>query len=82
MSVGAQSFYRITQKIKDELISNKYVNTVTFGDITKIDLSKQTIFPLAHVIVNSVTNVEIILIFNITVLTVDVVDFSKGCWPP
>lgn len=77
MSVGAQAFYRITQKIKDELVANVNVNTVTYGDITKIDLSKQTIFPLAHVIINSVTQLERVLNFNITVLNMDVVDFSK-----
>tara|TARA_B100000519_G_C14253758_1_gene443904 strand:+ start:2168 stop:2638 length:471 start_codon:yes stop_codon:yes gene_type:complete len=77
MSVGAQAFYRITQKIKDELVANVNVNTVTYGDITKIDLSKQTIFPLAHVIINNVSQLERVLSFNITVLTMDVVDFSK-----
>lgn len=78
MNEGAKAFYRVTQKIKDELISNIYVNTVTFGDITKIDLSKQTIFPLSHIMINNVTQLERILNFNITVFTMDVVDFSKA----
>jgi len=77
MNEGATAFYRVTQTIKDELISNPHVNTVTYGDITKIDLSKQTIFPLSHVMVNTVTQVERLLNFNITVFTMDVVDFSK-----
>ena len=77
MSVGAQAFYLVTQKIKDELISNIHINTVTYGDITKIDLSKQTIFPLAHVSVNNVTQQGNVLDFNLTVFTMDLVDFSK-----
>ena len=77
MSVGAQAFYLVTQKIKDELITNIHINTVTYGDITKIDLSKQTIFPLAHVSVNNVTQQGNVLDFNLTVFTMDLVDFSK-----
>tara|TARA_R110002153_G_scaffold30395_1_gene93194 strand:- start:658 stop:1125 length:468 start_codon:yes stop_codon:yes gene_type:complete len=77
MSVGARGFYLITDAIKDELISNDNVNTVTYGDITKIDLSKQTIFPLSHVMINSVNQLERVLSFSITVFTMDVVDVSK-----
>jgi hypothetical protein len=77
MSVGAQGFYLLTDKIKDELIASDHINTVTYGDITQIDLSKQTIFPLAHVTINNVIQQERILAFNITVLTMDVVDESK-----
>ena len=77
MSVGVQSFYRITEKIKDELLSNENINTVTRGDITQIDLAKQTIFPLAHVMINNIVNQERVLNINITVFTMDIVDYSK-----
>ena len=77
MSVGAQAFYRVTQTIKDELVSNVNVNTVTYGDITRIDLSNQTIFPLSHIMVNNVTQQERVLIFNLTVFNMDIVDYSK-----
>ena len=77
MSVGAQAFYRVTQTIKDELVSNVNVNTVTYGDITRIDLSKQTIFPISHIMVNNVTQQERVLIFNLTVFNMDIVDYSK-----
>ena len=53
------------------------VNTVTTGDIFDIDLSKQSIFPLAHIIVNSVTLQEQVISFNITVMAMDIVDESK-----
>ena len=77
MSIGVQAFYRVTQKIKDELISNVNVNTVTYGDITKIDLNKQNIYPLAHILVNNVTQAERLLNFSMTVFTMDLVDYTK-----
>ena len=77
MSIGAQAFYRVTQKIKDELISNVNINTVYFGDITKIDLNKQNIYPLAHILVNNVTQQPKLLNFSMTVFTMDLVDYTK-----
>ena len=55
MSTGSRGFYLITDKLRDELIADDTINTVTYGDITQVDLSKQTIFPLAHVMINSVS---------------------------
>ncbi len=77
MSTGSRGFYLITDKLKDELIADETVNTVSYGDITQVDLSKQTIFPLAHVMINFVSHQERILSFNITVMTMDIVDQSK-----
>ena len=47
------SFYDILDKLKTYLQGNTNVNSVTFGDIFEVDLAKQTIFPLSHIIVNS-----------------------------
>ena len=77
MNTGIRGFYLLTELIKDELLSNEDVNTVTFGDITEVDLYKQSIFPLSHLIVNSVTSGESTLSFNISILSMDVVDQSK-----
>ena len=76
-NTGIRGFYLLTEKIKDELQADDNVNTVTYGDITKVDLDKQTIFPLSHFIVNNVSSGENTLTFNISVLAMDVVDFSK-----
>lgn len=70
-------FYRVLDTIKDTLQADTNCNTVTYGDITQIDLSKQTIFPLSHIIVNSVTSGENIMTFNISILAMDIVDVSK-----
>jgi len=74
---GIRGFYQITETIETQLLSDVNVNTVTTGDIFDIDLSKQSIFPLAHIIVNSVTLQEQVMSFNITVMAMDIVDESK-----
>jgi len=72
-----KGFYQVTETIKNQLLADVNVNTVTSGDITRIDLSKQTMFPLSHIIVNNVGNEDNILRFSLSVLAMDVVDFSK-----
>jgi hypothetical protein len=72
-----KGFYQVTQVIKDQLLADVNVNTVTTGDITRIDLSKQTMFPLSHIIVNNVGNEDNILRFSLSVLAMDVVNISK-----
>jgi len=77
-NIAPRGFYLVLDKIKNELLANSSVNTVTTGDLSEIDLSKQTMFPLTHVIVNSVTMQEQTLTFQISVLSMDIVDTSKS----
>ena len=77
MNTSIRGFYLLTDTIKDTLLDDVNVNTVTTGDLTEVDLSKQTIFPLSHMIVNSVTSSENTLTFNISILSMDIVDQSK-----
>ena len=72
-----KGFYQVTETIKNQLLADVNVNNVTIGDISKVDLSKQTMFPLSHMIINSVTNEDSILRFNISVLAMDVLNVSK-----
>ena len=74
---GIQSFYDLTTKIKDILQADENTNTVTFGDITEVDLNKQTIFPLSHIMINNVTDNGQTLSYNISVMAMDIVDTSK-----
>tara|TARA_Y100001937_G_C7055714_1_gene301287 strand:- start:430 stop:900 length:471 start_codon:yes stop_codon:yes gene_type:complete len=76
-NIGVRGFYLITTTIRDTLLADENVNSVTTGDITKIDLAKQTIYPLSHIIVNNVTQEEQVLRFNISVICMDIVDQSK-----
>jgi hypothetical protein len=70
-------FYNITTAIKDQLLTDPMCNTVTIGDIFEVDLKKQTIFPLSHIIVNNATLENNIWRFNMTVLAMDIVDKSN-----
>ena len=72
-----KGFYNVTDKLKDTLIAEPFVNTVTFGSLDDVDLNKQTIFPLSHIIVNNTTVGTKTLTFNISILSMDIVDISK-----
>lgn len=70
-------FYQITQALKNQLDADAFVNTVTMGDIFKVDLNKQTIFPLSHIIINAATYNGSTYNYNVSVLCMDIVDESK-----
>jgi len=72
-----KGFYNVTKQIKEALEAEPFVNTVTFGSIDDVDLNKTTIFPLSHVIVNNTTVGTKTLTFNISILSMDIVDISK-----
>ena len=79
-------FYNVTKKIKDALAAEPFVNTVSFGSLDDVDLNKQTIFPLSHIIVNNCNVGSNTMTFNISILAMDIVDESKvegavGCEP-
>ena len=72
-----KGFYNVITKIKDTLESEPFVNTVTFGTIDDVDLNKQNIFPLSHIVVNNTTINDKTINFNISILFMDIVDISK-----
>jgi hypothetical protein len=69
--------YDILDKIKDRLRENPNVFSVTFGDISDIDLNKTTIFPLTHLVINNVEFVDSVINFEIDMLSMDILDISK-----
>lgn len=72
-----RQFYNITKTIKDTLEAHSQVNVVTTGDIFDVDLNKQTIFPLSHIMVNQASFEGQIVRMNISVMCMDVVDETK-----
>ena len=70
-------YYSILESIRAELDSMPFVNTITEGSIFDIDLNKQTIFPLCHIMVNSATIEEHVVRYNMSVIAMDIVDVSK-----
>lgn len=74
---GARAFFLVTDTIKDTLLADVDINTVTYGDLTEINLNKQDIFPLAHTIINQVTHNDNTLTFNVSILFMDVINSNK-----
>ena len=71
-------YYELLNKLKTHFDADVIVNTVTQGDIFKVDLSKQTIFPLVHIMVNNCTLDSNTTTWNISLIAMDVVDLSKS----
>ena len=69
--------YDILDKVRDRLRDNPNVFTVTFGDITQVDLNKTTIFPLSHLTITNVTFERSVINFTIALLCLDIVDYNK-----
>ena len=70
-------YYYIINSIKEYLSSTGLINTITVGDIYKVDLAKQTLFPLSHIIANNAQLSDNTITLNISILFMDIVDESK-----
>jgi hypothetical protein len=71
-------FYTAIDKLKAHFDADALVNSVSEGDIFQVDLAKQTIFPLVHIMVNSCTFEVNVSRFNISLIAMDLVDISKS----
>lgn len=71
-------YYYIVNTLKTYLKANSIINTVSIGDIFAVDLEKQTMYPLSHIIVNNATLGEVTTSLNLSVLFMDLVDESKA----
>ena len=69
--------YDILDKVRDRLRENPNVFSVTFGDISEVDLNKTTIFPLSHLTITNVTFERSVINFTIALLCLDIVDYNK-----
>jgi hypothetical protein len=70
------AYYHILDKIKEHLTNDVLVNTVTNGSLDDVDIKKQSIFPLAHVIINNARLGQYAMSFNISVIAMDIVDIT------
>jgi len=70
-------YYDLLEKLKTTLEASPSITTVTTGDLLEVDLAKQTIFPLAHIVVQNVTFADHVMTFNVSILFADVVDYNK-----
>ena len=69
--------YDILDVLKEELRSSPSVNTVTYGEVSDLDLDKTTMFPLSHLLIENVSYNERTINFRIRVLCADIVDYNK-----
>ena len=58
-TIGARGYFEVVEVLRDELLRNNKVRTVTVGNISEVDLDKQTIFPLAHIIVKNLVVLDV-----------------------
>jgi hypothetical protein len=71
-------FLNVIDTAKDFLLRGPFTNTVTFGDLSDIDLSKKTIFPLAHIGVDNVQFNGPVAAFELKILVMDIVDDNNN----
>jgi hypothetical protein len=70
-------FYKVLDKVREALMDLPTVNTVTTGNLSDIDLTKTTIFPLSHLIVENTQVNSKTITFNLRVLCMDILDQTK-----
>ena len=70
-------YYNLLDKLQIHFNADPIVITVTQGDIFKVDLNKQTIFPLVHIMVNNCTLDASTVTWNVSLIAMDIVDISK-----
>lgn len=68
------AYYEITKFLREQLIAEEDINTVTKGDITRIDLNKKNIYPLAHITVNDAGFTTSTLNFGVSVFAMNLRD--------
>jgi hypothetical protein len=62
-------YFNVIDTLTNALKAEPFTNTVTFGDLDDVDLNKLTIFPLAHIIVNTATINEETISMNVSILS-------------
>ena len=71
------NLYQTLDELRDFIILSDFTNTVTFGEISDVDLSKLTIFPLVHLVIEEAIVDENTIDFTLNVVAADIVDQSK-----
>lgn len=66
-----QSYYSLTQFIANVCQAHPNITTFSMDDIRNIDTEKQTLFPLANLIVNNVTIDSGLMTYNVTLMVMD-----------
>ena len=68
------NFYELIDLIKQLVEDNSFTNKITFGEMSDVDLNKDTTFPLLHIMVDQVTIQEKTMEYRLNLVAADVVD--------
>tara|TARA_R110000796_G_scaffold168332_1_gene285246 strand:+ start:359 stop:847 length:489 start_codon:yes stop_codon:yes gene_type:complete len=70
---GARSYIDLIERLRDICLNNKSITTVSLGDLSEVDLDKQTIYPLAHIMINTANFSSTIITYDVNILFMDIV---------
>lgn len=78
MSVGLNHYSELLRYIKSLLEQDNLVNTITQGDLDKVDLNKMNIYPLVHIYIGDggFTNGQTVT-FNVSIGSMNSRDTNK-----
>jgi hypothetical protein len=70
------NLYRIFKDLNTELINAGFRN-VTIGADVEVDMNKQTIYPLAHIVLPTALQAEVMTRISFQIIGADIVDFTQ-----
>lgn len=70
-----RAYYEITTALKNQLDSQQ-INIIKLGDMADVDLDKQGIYPLAHILIEEARMGMQTIEFDINILFADLVDIN------
>lgn len=71
------AYYGILEGIRGALSADPLVTTITEGTIDEVNINRADLFPLCHIMCNSVTVDNNTMTFNFSIIAVDNVDESN-----
>jgi hypothetical protein len=77
MANGYHGYYTLLDTFKNYFNNHPLVTKTTYGNITGIDISKQSLFPLVHFDVLQVTPANNVIQVNFVLFAMDLVDVVK-----
>jgi hypothetical protein len=71
-------YINVLDKIEAQLLQDPFCKAVSRGDIYKVATNKQQMYPLSHIIVNSLGKSGYAIRYNITVISMDLVQEDES----
>lgn len=72
-----KGFYNLTTNIEEALLADEFCRTVIYGSAFKVNLKKQSLYPLANFVITDGTFNGKIWTFQVELSCADIVDFNK-----